>query len=87
MTIYLYWHALSAILAIWLLFRAFPCANMVGVIAIFGCVILGPFALAPLVAAAFLSINAEQAEIERSNEDRRGHDPEFYKHKHDRRHH
>ena len=86
MTIYLYWHTLSAVLAMWLLIRTVSCSNVVGVVAMLCCAIFGPFALATLLAGAFLSINAEQSEIDRHNEDRRAHDPEFYKNRHDRRH-
>ena len=82
MTTYLYWHTLSAVLAMWLLIRTVSCSNVVGIVAMLCCAIFGPFALATMLAGAFLSINAEQAE----HSPRGGHDPEFYKHRHDRRH-
>jgi len=80
-TIYLYWHTLSAVLAAWLLVRTVSCSNVVGIIAMLCCAIFGPFALFALVCGAFMSINAEQGE----HSPRGGHDPEFYKHRHDRR--
>ena len=82
MTTYLYWHALSAALAMWLLIRTVSCSNVVGIVAMLFCAIFGPFALFALVCGAFMSLNAMQDEHE-SSEMR---DQEFYKHKHNRRH-
>ena len=79
---YLYWHLAAGVIAAWMLVRFVPMANLVGVIALIACVLLGPFALATAAACALVSMNADQS---RKHIDH-GHDAEFYKHKHDRRH-
>ena len=86
MTTYLYWHALSAAIAAWLLIRTVSCGTLAGMLGLIACALLGPLALGPMLGAAFFAINSGLAEIDRNNEDRRMYDPEFYKHKHDRRH-
>lgn len=57
MTIYLYFHAVAASFATWLLVRTVSCSNIVGVIAMITCAIFGPFALFALICGAFMSIN------------------------------
>ena len=79
---YLYWHAACAVLAMWLLIRTVSCSNVVGILAMIFCAILGPLALATAAVCALLSMNADQSDKHVDH----GHDAEFYKHKHDRRH-
>ena len=83
MTLYLCFHAISATISMLLLVRAVPCGNLIGIIAVLTCVILGPFSLFALACAAFASINSDQSEMYINHGE---HDQEFYKHKHDRRH-
>lgn len=80
---YLYWHLVAGEIAAWILVRFVPMANVVGVISLIACVLLGPFALATAAVCALLSMNADQSDKRIDH----GHDAEFYKHKHDRRHH
>ena len=79
---YLYWHLAAGVIAAWMLVRFVPMANLVGVIALIACLLLGPFALATAAACALLSMNSGQSGKRIDH----GHDAELYKHKHNRRH-
>lgn len=79
---YLYWHIALGVISAWLLVRFVPMPNLVGVIALIACALLGPFALATAAVCALLSMNADQSDKRIDH----GHDAEFYKHKRDRRH-
>ena len=66
---YLYWHALGAVLAMWLLIRTVSCGNLVGLIALLACGVLGPVALAAAVCCGLFAASSEMSRREQQRHD------------------
>lgn len=79
---YLQIHMVLGGAALFMLSRSVNLMSLAGIISAVACVLLGPAALAAVIFVAVLSASDDV-----HHTDRRAHDAEFYKRRHDRRHH